>query len=126
MSRPIPDQNLVKRTYEAMCKLESPMQRYVREEWEAAIGATRVSLDAVRKLYPVEADYMSEGTVERLESAGTNLASVYAELDKCAGEILGDTMLEALHGGLTEEDVAAYERKAEAHVKGMDTPPWND
>lgn len=105
MGRPIPDQMVVRRAYELLLAGETDMQRYVREEWEAAMGGVRVALDAVRRLWPNESDFLSADARLRLREACSTLAVTFDEIDSLADEMLGERMMMALHGNLTMEEL---------------------
>lgn len=100
----IPDRELVARVQRHMLANESEPERFVRQQWEAAFGATRVALDALRAIYPLERDAMDDETRLALDEALVAVESAYVHLDDCAENILGALILAVLRGRVTTHE----------------------
>lgn len=111
--RPEPDREIMARAHNLMMASETPQQRYVRQQWECAMGASRVALDAWRRIWPVEAsDSLSEGGCEKAKTAEGALEVAYVSLDKLSDEMEG-LRHEVETGVVSDEDLTAMERERE-------------
>lgn len=104
-----PDNELVVRAHNAMLAEEDELpqghsRRFVRQQWEAALGATRVLLDSLREIFPLEQDAMTERERMGLDGALGHAEGIYLTLDGLSAEILGDTMHGVLIGTITTHE----------------------
>lgn len=86
---PESDMEKLKELHRDLLSMESPREKWVRQQWEVATSATKVALDAVRLLHPAQGDHFPEEEFERLARASAHLASVAADLDKCKETLMG-------------------------------------
>lgn len=113
--RPEPDRELLARAHNYLISTETPMQRYVRQQWEVAMASSRVALDAWRRIYPIEAaDALSEGGRTLASEVDNALSRAYLALDTLADELEG-VRHEAQTGDLTIEQLTLMEREKEEH-----------
>ena len=78
--------------------------RHVRQRWEEALGASRVALAAVRDLYPMELEVLSDKGGSRIARAHRSLQEAVIELDLMSRELLGDEMVDVLVGRFEGDD----------------------
>jgi hypothetical protein len=110
VQRPEPDRDILARAHGYMLRTQTPMQAYLRQQWEAAISAVRVALDAWRKIWPIEgAEFEAE---ERLlmTRALDNIEDAYSVLDRLSGKMLGWPMDMAQLGHLSLAVLEDFER----------------
>lgn len=116
VGRFVPDNELIVRAHNAMLAEEDILpqghsRRFVRQRWEEALGATRVTIDALREVTPREQDAMSKRVCRDLLDALDSAEGMYLTLDGLSAEILGETM----HGVLTGE-ITTHEQLDEMDV----------
>lgn len=104
VQRPEPEREVLVRAHAYMRRTETPMEQYLRQQWQAAMSATRVALDAWRSVWPIEV----EGNLDDDEqkTAGYIMAALeqsYQRLDSLSRRMLGDVMYSAQLGQMTEE-----------------------
>lgn len=116
MSRPRPDRDIIERALAVTNRTHTQMERYVREEWEAALGATRVALDAVRRLWPLEQDALTERDFGCLEGVAGDLGRAYAQLDGMSEDMLGKLLNDACAGRLDAAEILAVEQQTNPGV----------
>lgn len=95
--RPVPDEGIIRRALRVRERTESPMERYIRDEHAAMIGAARIGMDAARKLWPIEKDHLPVANAawgEILKS----FEQTYLMLDGLAEIVHGDLVQDALLG----------------------------
>lgn len=110
-NRPEPDKELMARAHNLMLATETPQQRYVRQQWECAMAASRVALDAWRRVWPLEAaDSLTEDGQDRARDVESALAAAYFRLDSLSEELDG-LRHEVQTGGITSHDLAEMERE---------------
>lgn len=98
----VPDRELVAVAFNAMMEGEDQRDAFVRQHWEAAFGAVRVALDAVRAVWPVEQSYMDDPVA--WERATRYLEDAYTQLDILSEEMLGQTLFRVMSGDITTPD----------------------
>jgi hypothetical protein len=117
--RPEPDRSIARRAYALMLTNESEMDAYLRQQWEVAMGAVRVAMDALRRLYPQEMTnlrLMSGGDAGHdIEYALNHIEQAFGHLDAVGKPMLGELMHRATLGIAAMEDVEAAERVADLH-----------
>lgn len=96
-----PDRELVARAQRAMMADEDndPVQRYIRQQWEAAFGATRVALDALRSIWPTERLSLSKDDSASLSHAIEDIEAAYTHLDDLTKGMVGEVVAD-VHRGL--------------------------
>ena len=110
-SRPEPDKELMNRAHNLMLKTETPMQRYVRQQWECAMGATSVALDAWRRVWPQEAsDSLHPEEWREAQEAELHLGIAYLALDRLS-EALGGVRYQCEVGLVASDELAEMERE---------------
>jgi hypothetical protein len=109
-SRPQPDREILVRAHAHMLRTQTPMQAYLRQQWEAAISAIRVALDAWRTLWPVEGMEFEPDERALMIRAAVNIEAAYNLLDSLSGTMLGVVMDAAGRGELTLEALEMFER----------------
>lgn len=108
--RPAPDNDLLKRVYNHTLRNETPSQKWIRQNFEVSAGATRVALDAIRKLWPHEADHPSlRSHVQSLIVAEKSLATAFAALDLLDSACSGELVHKVQTGEFTSEDMDRLE-----------------
>lgn len=108
--RPEPDREIMARAHNYLIATETPQQRYVRQQWECAMAATKVALDAWRRIWPIEAaDSLSENGQVHARAASNELEEAYFSLDSLAEEMEG-VRHEANRGAITIEDIDDMEQ----------------
>ncbi len=110
--RPAPDQEIIERALKVTNHEQDQMQRYLREEWEAALGATRVALDVVRRLWPLEQYHFDDEEFDALEGLASDFGRAYATLEGMSAEMLGDLLNDACNGTLGEARLLEAEEEA--------------
>lgn len=106
-----PDPTLVHRAHNMLLdeEREDPARAFVRQQWDAAFGATRVAMDALREIWPSEAAQITDGTGRFLVDALNGLEEAYHALDSVAEEMVGDLMVAVQRGRVrTEEEFLDY------------------
>jgi hypothetical protein len=94
----IPDPELVARAHNFMLDGEPDQVRFVRQRWEDAFGALRVSIDSLRDIHPTECHQLSEADRTGMHHALDLLTRAYTELDDMGERLLGWPMIGVLHG----------------------------
>jgi hypothetical protein len=112
-SRPQPDREILVRAHAHMLRTQTPMQAYLRQQWEAAISAIRVALDAWRTLWPVEGMEFEPDERALMIRVAVNIEAAYNLLDHLSGTMLGVVMDSAQRGELTLEALEMFERGEE-------------
>lgn len=96
---------------------ETPMERYLRQQWEVATASTRVALDALRRMWPLEAAHLHEiDAAYEIDAALVHATKLAEHLALAAKEIVGELMYAAEMGRLT----AAQLEDAEGGTDGAD------
>lgn len=110
----MPDEALIRRALRVREATETAMERYIREEHDAMVGSARVGMDAARKLWPIECDFLPEvtGSPDGWAIIEANFASAYEALDRAAEGVLGTLLHRALLGEVTTEQIEEAEDEA--------------
>lgn len=103
MQRPVPDENLIRRAHRVLEAEETPMERFLREEHDAMMGAARIGMDATRRVWPIEKDHLHEPAQEAIGRAHGLFEQAYSLLDGIAEHFHGDLV----HGALLGHDITA-------------------
>lgn len=105
IDRPQVDPEILSRARDGRLAEETPMERYLRQQWEVATAAARVALDALRRMWPLEAAHLqeSDGAYE-IEAALVHATKLSEHLALAAKDVIGDLMYEAEMGRGTLED----------------------
>lgn len=93
-----PDPHLVARAQRHMMEQESDAHRFMRQQWEAALGASRVAMDSLRAIWPSEAHLLDSGDAADLELALHSAEAVVAGLDAIEVAVLGGAVTAVLRG----------------------------
>lgn len=117
-NRPIPDSDLARRAHDLQRMGETEMHRHLREEWEAAIGGARVAMDALRTIWPVDADHLPPYCSDAIAQAHKYAETLYATLDTIAPSMAGDLM----YSVLTFNPDAAQEIERQERQRGIPSP----
>lgn len=105
VQRPQTDEQILARAHNHLLKNEDPMEAYVRQQWEATIGACRVALDAWRRVWPAEAaDSLPETEQRKAKEIENRLSEAVHLLNGLSEEMLG-VVHRALVGDLTHADL---------------------
>lgn len=124
MQRPVPNEDLLRRSFAVLEAEETSMQTYLREEHSAAIGGARVAMDALRRIWPIEVDQLpptrvspapasGEKLPETLRRAHQLIEDAYRALDRVGEYFHGSLVQRALLG----EDVTRELEEAEERLK---------
>ena len=93
VQRPVPDREAVALAMTDMRDGENQIRTYIRQQWEAALGANKVALDAWRRVWPGETRFhfpvAMHDTVREIDE---HLAQASFLLDSLAPELLGETL----------------------------------
>lgn len=104
----VPNPILVNMAHNALLELEDhePGRAFVRQQWEAAYGAIRVAIDALREIWPLERHNLTVEDQEHVRRALDDLVEAYIDLDEMAEGLVGWVMVAVLHGTIkTEEEL---------------------
>jgi hypothetical protein len=107
----VPDPTLVHRAHNLLLEQEEgrPTQRYLRQQWDAAFGAVRVAMDALRDIWPLEARQLGEPAQLFLHQALDDVENAYHSLDSIAEVMVGDLMVAIQNGEIcTHEEFDAW------------------
>lgn len=99
-----PDRKLLHMAHNKMLADEPHRVRFVRQRWEEAFGAMKVTLDALREIYPTEQDVLTDRGWVALGDALTHVTAAYVALDSLTEEVLGETMTNVLQGHITQPE----------------------
>ncbi len=104
----VPDPELMARCQREQMAQEkeswSQGQRYVRQQYETAFAATRVAFDAVRAIWPIEADSLHEDAHARMQHVLTTLTDTYRMLDEMAVDFYSMPLLRVQRGFITTHE----------------------
>jgi hypothetical protein len=114
VQRPEPDRDILARAHVYMIRTQTPMQAYLRQQWETAISAIRVALDAWRRVWPIEGMEFESGDRVLATRALTNIEGAYNLLDHLSRTMLGDAMDAAQRGEMTIAELEGLERAQQA------------
>jgi hypothetical protein len=101
-----PDAELVSRAQRFLMGYEDSTTsrvRFIRQRWEEALGATRVAMDALREIYPVDADALEPTDQKVLSVALSGVTTAYMALDRLSRVMLGEVMHDVLVGRITTQ-----------------------
>lgn len=115
MQRPVPDEAIIRRALRLREATETPMERFLREEYDALAGAARVGMDAARKLWPLEIDHLPPIPISGVVGWGEILRhfeKTYELLDRVGDKVFGELLTLAYLGRLEEETLARAEDDA--------------
>lgn len=100
IQRPEPDREVVARAFNDRLSTEAPIEKYVRQQWETAVAATRVAMDAWRDVWPKEvADLTADEELRAIaQEVAQELEQAFHGLDKLSELMLGTTLYEAQLG----------------------------
>lgn len=98
-----PDSGLLAQAQRHMMEQESDAERYLRQQWEAALGASRVAMDSLRAIWPADRRLLNDDDAFRLETALGHAESLVAGLDELDEAILGEVVAAVLAGRVTTQ-----------------------
>lgn len=111
--RPLVDQDCLKRAQAIMVRDEGPMQKYLRQQWDVAQAGARVTIDALRRMYPTEAEYLQQiNATYEIEAALVHATKLCEHLALVSAEMLGDVMHRAEMGRLTRTELDELEKES--------------
>lgn len=104
--RPQPDKESLALAHNHMIHNETPIQRYIRQQWDVTFGAMRVAMDAWRRIYPAETSYeFSEYQQRVVEAIARDIEQTIVNLDSLSSSVRGDIMHEAENHFLPPEQI---------------------
>lgn len=98
-----PPSGLLAQAQRHMMEQESDAERYLRQQWEAALGASRVAMDSLRAIWPADRRLLNDDDAFRLETALGHAESLVAGLDELDEAILGEVVAAVLAGRVTTQ-----------------------
>lgn len=102
---PEPDREAAVLAHRHMLKMESPQQRYVRQQYEVTIGALKVAMDAWRRIWPEAVAAHCPQEMEPAHATADYIEKAYNNLDLMGDAFQGETMRLVQCGHLNAEDV---------------------
>jgi hypothetical protein len=103
--RPKPERDALALALTDLRDGESPLERYVRQEWETAAAATLVALGAWRKIWPNETRYsLSEDEWETARRIELLLAEANHLLSTLSPTMLGPVADAVAQGDMTADE----------------------
>jgi hypothetical protein len=104
--RPRPERLALALALTAMREAESPLERYVRQQWENTAAAARVALDSWRNIWPNETRYsLPEGEWEVSRRIELLLAEAGHLLSTLSPTMLGPVADAVAQGDMTADEV---------------------
>jgi hypothetical protein len=103
-----PDRELVALAQRQMMDDETHAQRFLRQRWEHAMGAARVTLDSLREIWPSEQASLPEADRSTMGDSLRLAEDLAATLDRLSDTMLGEAMVRVLMGVIsTAEELDA-------------------
>lgn len=104
VQRPRPDTEAVAIAMTHVRADESQIMRYVRQQWEAAVGANHVALDAWRRVWPQETRYcFTDDQYDTCREIEEHLAMATHLLSTLAPSLIGNIADAVMQGNMTAE-----------------------
>lgn len=130
MQRPVPNEDLLRRSFAVLEAEETSMAKYLREEHSAAIGGARVGMDALRRIWPIEIDHLAptqagegEKLPDTMKRAHVLIEDAYLALDRVAQYFHGPLVQRALLGVDVTKELEEAEERLKIGPKHAPPPP---
>jgi hypothetical protein len=109
VTRPKPERQALALALIDLRESESPLDRYVRQQWETTAAAALVALDAWRKIWPNETRYsLPKGEWETVRKIERLLADANHLLSVLSPTMLGPAADAVAQGDMSVEDLGRY------------------
>lgn len=109
ISFPAPDRELIRRAHAHLVGIEDPREKWRRQQYEVAMSGLKVTIQALRALYPEEAPNLSDEVAEEVNQALGNVEMAFRALNTCSQFFLGAALDGVLRGVMGHEELDQME-----------------